>query len=399
MSKLIQSKYPGIRYREHPTRKHGVQRDRYYFIRYQKAKERVEEGLGWATQGMTAEKAFQKLCELKQNAITGEGPTRLSEKRKIARANEKQKELEGLPFDRFFKKTYLPQSQANKKVRSYKSEEEFYRLWISPVLGSKTMKKVSPLDIERIKKNMADAGRAPSTIQYCLAVIRQVFNLARNLDMYVGDNPTSRVSKPKFDNRRLRFLSHEEAETLLNALKVQNIRLHDMALLSLHCGLRAGEIFNLTWGDVDFNRDTLTLRDTKSSKTRVAFMTEQVKAMLQGRPQGNPNDFVFTNHKGLKVTHLSTSFARAIKPMGFNKGITDPRQKLTFHGLRHTYASWLVESGVSIYVVREMLGHASTAMSERYSHVGQNSMRDAVKNFEHSLNNRRSGNVISMDKK
>lgn len=394
-----QSKYPGVRYREHPTRKHGVQRDRYYFIRYQKDKERVEEGLGWASQGMTAEKAFQKLCELKQNAITGEGPTRLSEKRKIARANEKQKELEGLPFDRFFKKTYLPQSQANKKVKSYKSEEEFYRLWISPVIGNKTMKKVSPLDIERIKKNMADAGRSPRTIQYCLAVIRQVFNLARKLDMYMGDNPTSRVSKPKFDNRRLRFLSHQEAEILLNALKGKNIQLHDMALLSLHCGLRAGEIFNLTWGDVDFNRDTLTLRDTKSGRTRVAYITAQVKAMLQGRPQGNPNDFVFTNRKGLKVTHLSTLFSLAVKPMGFNKGISDPRQKLSFHGLRHTYASWLVESGVSIYVVREMLGHASTAMSERYSHVGQNSMRDAVKSLEQSLNNRRSGNVISMNKK
>lgn len=122
-------------------------------------------------------------------------------------------------------------------------------------------------------------------------------------------------------------------------------------------------------------------------------MTEQVKTMLQGMPQGNPNDFVFTNHKGLKVTHLSNSFARAVKPMGLNKGISDPRRKLTFHGLRHTDASWLVESGVSIYVVREMLGHASIAMSEMYSHVRQNSMRDAVKTLEQSLK-QQPGNVV-----
>ncbi len=399
MAKMIQSKYPGVRYREHLTRKHGVQRDKYYFIRFQKDKRRVEEGLGWASQGMTAEKAFQKLCELKQNANIGEGPTRLADKRKIAKANEKQKELEGLTFDRFFKKTYLPQSQANKKTKTYRSEEQFHRLWVSPVIGNKAMKKVSPLDIERIKKTMADAGRSPRTIQYCLAVIRQIFNLARKLDMYMGDNPISRVSKPKFDNRRLRFLSHEEAEILLNALKGKSNQLHDMALLSLHCGLRAGEIFNLTWGDVDFNRDTLTLKDTKSSRTRIAFITAQVKAMLQGIPQGNLNDFVFTNHRGLKVTDLSNSFDRAVKAMGLNKGISDTRQKLTFHGLRHTYASWLVESGVSIYVVREMLGHASTAMSERYSHVGQNSMRDAVKNLEQLLNNGQTGKVVSINKK
>ncbi|HPW37577.1 MAG TPA: tyrosine-type recombinase/integrase [Syntrophorhabdus sp.] len=397
MAKRIQSKYPGVRYREHATRKHGVQKDKYFFIRYQKDKNRIEEGLGWASQGVTAEKAFQRLCELKQNATTGEGPTRLAEKRKIALAKAKQKELENLTVEDFFNKTYFPQAKEDKKEKTCTSEDQFFRLWISPAIGNKPMEKVSPLDIERIKKSMTDAGRSPRSIQYCLAVIRQVFNVARKLDMYSADNPVSKVSKPKFDNRRLRFLSYEETETLLYALAIKSTQLHDMALLSLHCGLRAGEIFNLTWSDINFARSTLTLRDTKSSRTRIAFMTQQVKEMLQERSKATSeerqNDYVFLNRKGHKVKEISNSFDRVVSATGLNNGITDPRQKLTFHGLRHTYASWLVESGVSIYVVKEMLGHQSTAMSERYSHIGHNSMRDAVKTLEKSLNKEQPDNM------
>ena len=400
MAKRIQSKYPGVRYREHATRKHGVQKDKYFFIRYQKDKNRIEEGLGWASQGVTAEKAFQRLCELKQNATTGEGPTRLAEKRKIALAKAKQKELENLTVEDFFNKTYFPQAKEDKKEKTCTSEDQFFRLWISPAIGNKPMEKVSPLDIERIKKSMTDAGRSPRSIQYCLAVIRQVFNVARKLDMYSADNPVSKVSKPKFDNRRLRFLSYEETETLLYALAIKSTQLHDMALLSFHCGLRAGEIFNLTWSDINFARSTLTLRDTKSSRTRIAFMTQQVKEMLQERSKATSeerqNDYVFLNRKGHKVKEISNSFDRVVSATGLNNGITDPRQKLTFHGLRHTYASWLVESGVSIYVVKEMLGHQSTAMSERYSHIGHNSMRDAVKTLEKSLNKEQPDNMAML---
>lgn len=126
-------------------------------------------------------------------------------------------------------------------------------------------------------------------------------------------------------------------------------------------------------------------------------MTQQVKEMLQERSKATSeerqNDYVFLNRKGHKVKEISNSFDRVVSATGLNNGITDPRQKLTFHGLRHTYASWLVESGVSIYVVKEMLGHQSTAMSERYSHIGHNSMRDAVKTLEKSLNKEQPDNM------
>ncbi len=381
----ISSSFKGIRYYEHPTRKHGIRKDRYFALRYQKNSKRIEEGIGWASEGWTAEKAFQKLIELKHNAIVGEGPTRLSEKRKIAKTKERQIELDNLPFDTFFEKTYQIYSKSNKSSNSTRTEEQLYRLWIEPVIGKNPLKKVSPTDLEQIKRNMLEAGRAPRTVQYCLAVIRQIFNHAKMVSLYEGDNPVSKIKKPSIDNRRLRFLTKAEASNLLDRIKHSSSQLHNMALISLHCGLRAGEIMNLTWGDVDTEKRLLKLRDTKSGRNRVAFMTKAVKELFDTIPSKENNDYVFTDKKGNKIKEVSVSFDRIVKELGFNNGITDRRQKVVFHSLRHTFASWLVENGTDLYVVKELMGHSTIAMTERYSHLGNNARQKAVRKLDSSI--------------
>ena len=72
------------------------------------------------------------------------------------------------------------------------------------------------------------------------------------------------------------------------------------------------------------------------------------------------------------------TFSRVVESLGLNKGVTDPRHKVTFHTLRHTFASWLVSSGTSLYTVKELLGHKTSAMVERYSHLSQEAQRQAV---------------------
>jgi integrase len=381
----VSSSFKGIRYYEHKIRKHGIKKDRYFALRYQKNSKRTEEGLGWASEGWTAEKAFQKLIELKHNATIGEGPTRLSEKRIIAKDKERHIELENLSFDTFFKKTYQIHSKANKSTNSSRTEEQLYRLWIEPIIGKKPLKKVSPIDLERIKRNMLDAGRAPRTVHYCLAVIRQIFNYAKLNSLFEGDTPVSKVKKPSIDNRRLRFLTKEEALKLLERIKLTSPTLHNMALISLHCGLRAGEIMHLTWGDIDNEKGLLTLRDTKSGRNRVAFMTIAVKETFDVMPSKENNDYVFTDKKGNKIKEVSVSFDRIVKELGFNNGITDPRQKVVFHSLRHTFASWLVENGTDLYVVKELMGHSTIAMTERYSHLGNNARQEAIRKLDASF--------------
>jgi integrase len=158
-----------------------------------------------------------------------------------------------------------------------------------------------------------------------------------------------------------------------------------MALLSLHCGLRAGETFSLQWADVDLEKGILTLRDTKSGRTRHSVMTGTAKDMLMGRGPGRKDTLVFPTTKVTRIERISKTFNRVVEELGLNEGITDTRYKVVWHSLRHTYASWLVQSGVSLYTVQKMLGHSRINMTERYSHLHQENMQDAVNVLEQSI--------------
>jgi hypothetical protein len=126
--KWNKTKYPGVRCREHETRKHGIKKDQYFAIRYQRDGRRKEEGLGWATEGWTVEKAAVELAELKKNYLLGTGkPSSLKEKRIFGKERKRQEdegkaclERESLTFGAYFEKTYYPLSQTSRKTQSYK---------------------------------------------------------------------------------------------------------------------------------------------------------------------------------------------------------------------------------------------------------------------------------------
>ncbi len=193
---------------------------------------------------------------------------------------------------------------------------------------------------------------------------------------------------------QLGIFNIQRAEILLQKLKESSLTVHDMALLSLHCGLRKGEITNLTWNDVDFDNGFLFIKDAKNGKNRKAIMTEDVKSMLKERSKVSVNNFVFTTAKGEPIADISKTFPRVVETLGFNKGISDKRQQVVFHTLRHTYASWLVMSGVDLYTVQRLMGHSTIAMTERYSHLAPDYLKKAVKTFETNLNNKRKNDKL-----
>jgi len=377
------TKCSGVRYYEHQTRKHGVHPDKYFAIRYQKDGSRKEEGLGWASEGWTEKKAVEKRAELTKAARTGEGPARLKEfreqKKELKEEEERQKHqdsINSLTLSEFFNREYMPYSQNNKK--SFKSEQALFNKWILPSIGELPLKKVSMIHLEEIKKRMKDAGKATRSVAYVLAIIRQIFNYAKNTGFYRGENPVSSVKMPKADNKRQRHLTPEEAETLLNNLKLRSPQLHDIALLSLDSGLRAGEVFNLSWNVIDFENRLLHIRDTKNGETRVAYMTERVFLMLSTRKKASKTEYVFTDRSGGKIDSVSRSFTRVLSDIGFNKGVSDNRDKVVFHTLRHTFASWLVQKGVELYTVQKLMGHSKITMTERYSHLTPEHEKRAV---------------------
>ncbi len=384
MAKWTKTNFPGVRYREHLTRKNGVKRDQYFTIRYKLAGKDREEGLGWASENWTAAKAYERLSEIKQNIKSAKGPQSLKEKRDIEtkkrelkKAEQARLEKEAVTLNDFFKETYLPQAKADKKERSVSREEGLFNVWISPTLGHFPMKDIAPFHLEKLKKTMAEGGQSPRSIEYALAIVRQIFNTAKRLGVFDGENPTAKVKFPKPDNGRMRFMTREEAGKLLEALKAKSVDVYNMTLLSLHCGLRFGEIASLTWQDVNIERGTLTIRDAKAG-SRFAFLTEQATEMLRNRPRGKASDYVFQGRNG-KMDRISVTFARTVDKLKLNKDIEDPRLKICFHSCRHSYASWLIEQGADLYTVQKLLGHKTNVMTQRYAHMSENRLKEAAK--------------------
>jgi integrase len=390
-------KFSGVLYREHPTRRHGLQPDRYYAYRFQVGGKRHLEALGWSSEGWSEKKAFVEMQRLRDAARSGEGPASRKEqreeaaaKRQACEAAEEQRRREGVTLKEFFDASYYPAQEAEKatgqkSARAVRREEELFRIWVAPVIGDKPIKEIAPTDLERVKTAMLDAGRAPRTVEYALSTVRQIINHARVGGVFNGDNPVRGVKKPKSDNKRDRFLTEDEADRLLDALAKKSAQVHDMALLSLHCGLRAGEIFSLTWANVDAERETLAIRDTKSGHNRMAFMTQAVRDMFEARKRGEPSELVFLSETGGKIGQISQTFIKTVNALGFNTGKADRRDKVVFHTLRHTFASWLVQRGVDLYAVQRLMGHESQAMTQRYAHLAPDHLQAAVKILEKGM--------------
>ena len=147
--------------------------------------------------------------------------------------------------------------------------------------------------------------------------------------------------------------------------------------LALNTGCRRGELLKLEWSRVDFERHLFLLeaQHTKGRRRRVVPLNSdalQALRTLQAwqSEKGIVSPFVFGWERGV-ITTFKTSWTSALR----RAGIEDFR----VHDLRHTFASWLVMQGESIYVVRELLGHASVTQTEIYSHLSPSQGAEAVK--------------------
>ena len=381
----------GVRYREHPSRKHGKKPDRYWCIQYRLHGRNINEAVGWWSAGATQGQCEELLATLRVNHKNGQGPQTLKEMRehnKARRAAEIAERDEAQSRERtfhaFWEAEYLPYAKLSISEQTLKSSSHCVSHRLKP-LADMLISEISPVVLEdRIIRAMLEDGCSPTYVEKVLRVFSVIWMLAKKRGFVTGDNPVSKVKIPKSDGRRDRFLSKDEATELLKRLADRFPLVHDAALLSLFSGLRIGECLSLTWADVDFDQETIFVKETKNSKNRHAYMTEEIRTMLVRRFAGQPKTAaVFPSAMGGNgYSDLSQKFNKVRDEIGLNNGITDDRQKVVVHTLRHTFASWLVQKGTPLYTVSQLMGHSSLAMTMRYAHLAPDTKRAAAMDLQ-----------------
>jgi len=179
------------------------------------------------------------------------------------------------------------------------------------------------------------------------------------------------------ESRHDRFLTPDEETAILDACP-EDVR--PAVVFALNTGIRQMELLTLTWGKVDLARKVITLSadKTKGKKTRRVPLNPMALEALGTPPQGyNQTTPVFPVVSERDQRDLVRRFKKAVDKTGINKGASRS-QRVTWHSLRHTFASRLVQSGVSLLNVKELLGHATLAMVMQYAHLDDASLKSAV---------------------
>lgn len=240
--------------------------------------------------------------------------------------------------------------QGLKSARKFESHARA----LLPFIKGKTLSQLGHV-AEDVKRSMAQQGLSPATINRRLALLRHIAHLAFKswgwTDVPVG----MRVTLLPEHNERHLYLTVAEVEAL--TLSCRNPACADLIRLAAYTGLRRGEILKLRAENM---RDGCILLDagTKNNRPRMIPVPPQAADIIQRMPIACSD------------VQLRKDFERARAAIS--------RPDLHYHDLRHTYASWLVQSGAPLTAVRDLLGHSSLAVTSRYAHLAPEHLRDAV---------------------
>ena len=269
-------------------------------------------------------------------------------------------------FKEFADQYYESYAKINKKsfISDWYMLNQLKKQW-----GAYDIRQINPLLIEGFRKDLLERGRKRSTTNRYLALLGKMMNLAIDWGL-LTQNPVSRV---KFFSEKANFretiLSLEEEDALLKKCPK---RLLPIVQVALNTGMRRGEILGLRWSQVDLAARTIKLNQTKSGKPRIIPINAFLFDILTGQERKTGySEFVFLNRATRKPFK---DVKRAFNTAATNAGI----EGLRFHDLRHTFASRLVAAGVDLITVKDLLGHHSVKVTERYTHTNAEQKKKAV---------------------
>ncbi len=364
------TKFPGVQARESTEKRYKGRPDVCYTIDYKDASgKRVRKDVGWASQGFTAALAAEMRARLIHAAKSAQAMGQVA-----MPAGQAPTLLEAWEL---YRKDWL-----EAKGKRFAYDQSLINGHLAPI-KQKPLNLITPHDLDLIMADMRQKGCAAQTISLAMGLVSRIMRRMAAWRLYAGPMPFEGITLPKLNNQRARFLTPDEARALLAEIKRRSKKTWLMAMISLHCGLRFGEIARLCWSDVDFSEMSLHIREAKSGYGRHAVLTQDIADALRDLPGGLPSDLLFPSKNGGVLSEVPDTFSRAVDYLGLNRGITDRRQRIVFHSLRHTYASWLARSGQGQLVIADRLGHRSLQMSIRYTHLMDKTRKESADAISH----------------
>jgi len=295
------------------------------------------------------------------------------ERREAERA-EKKAVAERWTFDKLW--TEYKAGKPEEK-RSATDETNFTK-HLFPAFGDKEPREIAPLDVDRLRMKLSKKLKA-GTVKNILELLRRLSNFAKKKQLC--DPLSFPVTMPKVNNLKTEDLNAGQMAALLTILRDGTVTDKDgkettldpdareIMLLAIYTGMRRGEIFRLTWEDVDFRRGFITLREPKGGTDQTIPLPEEAREFLEARPrektkEGKEIPYIFPGRGGKMKADASKHF-RAIR-----EAAKLPADFRPMHGLRHVFASMLASSGeVDLYTLQRLLTHKSPTMTQRYAHL------------------------------
>ena len=253
---------------------------------------------------------------------------------------------------------------------------------LTPFFQGKMLNELGAADIQAYIDRRRGEGVGPATINKELNLLSAALKYARQRLEWDIPNPVQgmRLKKPE---GRVRWISREGADRLIAEATSVRGYLPDFIQLGLNTGMRKGEMLGLTWDRVDLDQGMvyLTDRDQKNGKHGSIPLNDDAMEALKNRMEFRnehcpKSPWVFAKHNGDRVAEIRKGFKAACKKASIDD--------FTPHDMRHTCAAWLVQGGVDIRVVCELLRHSSIEVTMRYAHLSPRNVRDAVECLSHS---------------
>lgn len=330
-----------------------------YYLRYRDAYNRQRQHKIGDAKSISFDKAKSAAERLRSRVVLGEDP---AEEKKLKRSIPTIAEL--------YRDIYLPHLQSYR--RNMQSDYSFHQTHMLPRFGSKFLDELTQQDVIDAQQSMLKAGYAAGTANKFVVQVRYMYNIAKKRGIPGSDNnPAAGVRQYPVHGRE-RFLNQAEIERLYAAVKKSTCRqLKHIVPLLLMLGCRKAELLGAKWEHIDLERRTWRIPLSKSGKARHVPLSNAAVAFMKELPRWSGCPYLVPNPRTLlPYTDIHEPWHTACR----RAGLKDVR----IHDLRHTFASNLVNSGHSLFVVSRALGHSTTRMSERYAHLSDETLLAAA---------------------